>query len=477
MVFETRTSTAEAAVADSRKNVPKARLRSLLFLGGLGSLSVPALAEWSTEAGPAVTEAASKGANDQDERGADDVSQHILDARRDGTPPAALAELLAGCDAPVLPRLFEPLSEGHFKLRVGERGNTTRDLTEHERGALVAAFGRLPWSDVQAFLAEVMVDGPDRGQRRAALQLFGAHGTRKDLSTLLQWTAPEGGSKLVPRDLRSSFAAALGGMIDRDSRVLGAMPDFYWVAPDALLPSILSVLGERPSAESLWAIVAVLGRVPAADALVLAEVGHVGGLVRHPIDDQVRARVREYLTTGERVVLIESIVACGRLEDVDAVPDLIELLRDADTNVQGRAHDALKLITGEHHGPDPKIWSRWHAEVTEWWSTEAPNQLREVRDGVPAQASRAILELSRRRFYRHQLAIELTHGLERDGVDLVVMCCAALGSLGSPLAVPYLLDSLQHRNLEVRQAAYLALCRITGEDHGEHSQDWVKAGW
>ena len=459
---------------ETRKALPRASTRRSVFLVCFACLSTPTLAGIVAEP---VSEEAGKAEDHGQERGADEVSQLLLDARRDGLSSELLAERLAACSAPVMPRLFEPLSSGRLKLKVGERGNSTRQLTAPERTALISAFGHLSWTDVQGFLAEALVEGPSRSQRRAAMELLGAHGRRKDLSMLLQWTAPEGGPKLVPRELRSAFADALGDMLDHDPGVLGAMPDFYWVAPDALLPSILSALGERPSAESLWAIVSVLGRVPAADALVLAEVGHIGGLVRHPIDKQVCERVRRYLTMDERAVLIEAIVAAGRLEDGEAVPQLIELLEDADGNVRDRAHEALKLITGAHHGPNPKLWQDWHREEKNWWRTEAPDQLSDVRDGIPALASRAILELSRRRYFRHQIAVELTHGLERQGVDLVVLTCAALGSLGSSLSVPYLLDSLQHRSLEVRQAAYLALCRITGEDHGELSQDWAAAGW
>lgn len=42
---------------------------------------------------------------------------------------------------------------------------------------------------------------------------------------------------------------------------------------------------------------------------------------------------------------------------------------------------------------------------------------------------------------------------------------------------PPLLKALDHPSVEVKKAAFEALRRATGEDHGEKAADWLAAGW
>ena len=63
------------------------------------------------------------------------------------------------------------------------------------------------------------------------------------------------------------------------------------------------------------------------------------------------------------------------------------------------------------------------------------------------------------------------------GVLFVVLVCAALGHLGSPLAVSQLLECLNDQSIDIRRASLRALQRITGEDHGEDPEAWAAAGW
>ncbi len=438
------------------------------------ALSALALAGTSAAASPSWLSQQTDGVSAQ--RGADELAQVFLDARTEGSTSAELTERLARQGTPGIPQLFSILQRGVFDVRVGERGNSTKTLTSAEREALLGTLGRLPWTDVQSFLGQMLEVGPLPSQRRAALGVLGACGSARDLPSLLLWSVPEE-HKRVPHPLREAFGRALGEILDRDPDALHSIPEVYRSANHSLLQVILGALGERPSDPTLKALSDVLGSVPAADALVLAEIGQVAGVVRHPIDPKVRARASECLERGDRAMLIEGIVAAGRLENPEAVSGLIEFLRHADENVRESAYEALIEITGQTLRQDPEVWARWHSNVKEWWRSEAAEKLRQVSDAQPAAASRAILELSKQRFFRHDIAERLSRGLERDERDLVVLTCAALGHLGSPLSVRPLLACLEDPDVEIRRAAFLALGRITGEDHGEDSQEWFAAGW
>ena len=221
----------------------------------------------------------------------------------------------------------------------------------------------------------------------------------------------------------------------------------------------------------------MLGRVPRADAFVLGELGHLAKVARFPVDPAVGDQVRAYLAQTDLALLTEGIVVSGRLGDAKAVEPLVALLGHDDANVRARTVEALIAITGERHGPNPELWRDWHAKVSVSWKTKAPEWLWRVSSGNSSIATRAILELAKLRTYRHELTGPLTVGLEREDEDVVVLTCAALGHLGSTAAVRPLLAKLDGSSVEVKRAAYLALRRITGEDHGEVVQDWIDAGW
>lgn len=110
--------------------------------------------------------------------------------------------------------------------------------------------------------------------------------------------------------------------------------------------------------------------------------------------------------------------------------------------------------------------------ATGWWTQEGPRELRRATSGPAAHASRAIMILSRQPFYRHQIAESLVQALDRREPELVVMTCAALGRLGSQVAVEGLVEAPDHDREDVRGAVRAALVQITGEDRGPTLRDW-----
>jgi len=411
--------------------------------------------------------------------GADAVAQILLDSRGNESEGSGLARRLAQQGPEALPLLFDVLEAGRFAVRIGERGNSTRALSFHEREAVVAALGSLPWIKVRTHLETLIEEVPDEARRRTALELIGTYGTPLDLGGLMRWSEPhpDEGVARIPRERCTAYVAALGGILDRDPSALRSIPNLYKEAHLSLVPSTLSTLGARPTAPSLRALTDLLGHVPDADPLVLAEICHVATTVRQPIDQGVRDRIRPILNRNDRSLLIEAILATGRLGDVDAIPKLIELLNHGDGMVRSRAQDALEELTSEFIGSQADEWSAWYEETMDWWNRRAQMQIRKVSSNVEAQASRAILELSKQRMFRHELAEPLGQALRHENPEIVILTCATLGHLASPLSVPPLLETLQDPSVDVRRAALLALRRITREDHGEDPRHWQEAGW
>lgn len=78
----------------------------------------------------------------------------------------------------------------------------------------------------------------------------------------------------------------------------------------------------------------------------------------------------------------KACLVLGRLEDADAIPELIELVGDEDGGLASDARWALERITGEHLAADPELWS-------EWWNGAGPEtRARLRRPRVPACVER-----------------------------------------------------------------------------------------
>jgi len=407
----------------------------------------------------------------------DPVGSVLLESRGRPTAPEELSRRLARGGRSSLPTLFSVLARGEFPVRVGERGNSASKLAPDERAAVLSAFGLLPWPEVASFLEERRLAGRGEAERGAALEILGLHGEPEDLPAMVSWCRARPPQARVPRACRQAFERALEALLRRHPTSARLLPATRREADVTLLPPIVAALGKQPSELALQTLAELLGGTGPADVLVLAEIGHVARVARFPAPVEVCERVRPHLDSPEDALRREAALACGRLQDPEAIPRLIALLDDGDENVRARACEALAEIAGEELGSDPALWSNWHADLVEAWSLRAPELLGQARYGSPPVASRAILELTKLQPYRHELAQPLCGVLDRPEEELVSLACAALGHLGSKAAVRPLLARLNGASISVRRAAYQALRRITEEDHGEDPAAWQAAGW
>jgi len=309
------------------------------------------------------------------------------------------------------------------------------------------------------------------------MEVLGALGRPEDMRTLLAWAELDGKTVRVAPDVRAALTRRLDELVNRQPDALRALTS---AAPDlnrSLLTPVLHGLAQTPSARRLVSLGELLDCVPALDAFVLAEIGHMAPRARAVPEAATRQQVRRYLRSADPVLVHEAAAVAGHLRDRDAIPDLIWLLDSSDRVAAQRAHRALVEITGQQLSMARTTWQEWHTAVSEWWRDEAQKRLAIAVSGRPGAASLALQELAKLRLYRDELAPALAPCLQREEVEFVLLACATLGHLGSPAAIEPLLDTLAHSNVDVRRAAYLALRRISGEDHGDDPVTWRAKGW
>lgn len=373
--------------------------------------------------------------------------------------------------------LYGALCRGRFQVRVGEGGRSSYGFEATEVEWLKQAVLQRPWRHLQSHFEARLEDGPETGERVVALGLIGDGLIGPELDDLARWAVPSEGKRRVDARVRAAFEEALGDVLVRRPNMLGRVPSLVGNAHGSLLPAALSALTAQQSTEALQAQAQILGSDEQINALVLIEMGQLAKTLPKPIEPRACERVRQYLGADSSAVLTEAIIAVRHMDDSESVPELIEVLQDGMPVHQAAAHQALTSITGQIHSARARTWRDWHRGSLDWWVGPAQESLRAIRGGSAASRSRILMELSKQRLHRHAISENLVSLLGSSDETLVTLTCAVLGHLGSRRATSGLIHALMRPSVDVKRAAYLALCSITGEDHGEDVDAWKEAGW
>ena len=381
---------------------------------------------------------------------------------------------LAALGAPAVPELFGVLRDEKFALPIGDDRHSVKPLTRSQRTALYKALRHLPKATVLAFLTEVAVPEsvPDQRTTIAAQRILGEIGASADFGLMLRLGHPVEGRRRVAKPVRAAFTEAFERFLLRNPGEVKSIRSGFRRAHASFLAPMITTLGHEPGFERLRLLTELLEIEPGVDSLLLVEIGRMGAVLPHPLGEQTRAAVRAQLSSHEEQILIEASMAIAALEDTDAVKSLIALLDHPSRNVSSAALTSLRALGGRDFGIQSDRWLAWYRAELIWWEREAQLQFNSIRTGQGSEASRIILELSKKRLFRHQLTKPLASGLDRKENDLVVLTCATLGHLGSSTAIPLLVECLERPDQSVQSAAWRALRRITGLELGPDPELW-----
>jgi hypothetical protein len=311
--------------------------------------------------------------------------------------------------------------------------------------------------------------------RRLALELLAGCAGPDDIELCAALASPAEGEAGVPRARRLAFEQALRAIAARAPESRFALAGLLGGFDGALVGPAVRALAAERSAESLALLADLLGRVEGADGLLLAELAGLGVELGRPADERVARQVRGLLGDCDRHVAVLAVQAAAALQDTAAIGELIGLLSHADPALRAAAEAALVQLARKHYRGGPEAWERWYQGELAWWSDEAPRALDELGARDPARAVAALRELAQHRLHREESAEAVADVLARPERDLVVVACSILGHLGSPRAVPELLDALERDDPRVVDAAARALRAITGLDLPAEADAWDAA--
>ncbi|HKE00686.1 MAG TPA: HEAT repeat domain-containing protein [Planctomycetota bacterium] len=363
----------------------------------------------------------------------------------------------------------KPASESASRPASAPASKPASESPGARRHALASALDAIPAA------AKRRLESPTTKDRAAiaavALRVLRLRGRPSELSAAVALSQAD-----PAVDLSSETEAALTAMLHRDAaayREVGRA--IHGASPRAAMPVVRAVAATASPA-AVAALAELVGRIPALDPMILAELGRVALALPHlPSDVAEFGHVRVLLASPDPTARREAALCLGRLRDESAVGGLLPLLEDADTAVRDAARFALRETTTLDLGPDARRWRAWHEAETAWLEERAPKLLEAVERGSIGQATEALADISTHRCGRHELAARLASCLDPKDSARARLICVALAALGSRAGAPALVDLLDAPDRRLRDDAQRALVAITGEDHPAERASWADA--
>jgi HEAT repeat protein len=345
-------------------------------------------------------------------------------------------------------------------------------LKDSERKTLAAAIEQVPRAATALLAGEDMDAQEAREARLLALRSLGHVGRAPDLRPALALAATSS-SGAIDRAVRTELESAISEILRRDRAGYAAIGEVLREGETDVEAILVGALGRSGTRDALQLLSDRLGRNRALDLPILSQMGRIAARQHGPADPILLRRVRPYLKSRDVAIRREAAMAVGRLEDEEAVPELIGLLGEDNPGVQSNAYWALKRITGMALAPEPHRWKAWYDRESEWRTSRAPAVLDNLSSAGRAEIVAAIQEIATKRLFRGRLAERLVPLLQHPDADIVGLTCTALMGLRSYAPVPSLIELLDHGNEAVKHNALRALVAITGKERPPERKAWL----
>lgn len=388
-------------------------------------------------------------------------------SRADQTAGAALCRLGPGA----LPILFEALHTGRLPSAQGT-GGTMNHLQVEAVTTGLCDFGR---RTLVPFLRERAGEPQPVEVQLAILELLGRIGEELEADLAVEVVVSGRQKGAVDRRVGDALRECIVRLLERDGQTYSRVGSLLYDVPVEACGSLVLALKQIGGSPSLQVLTDFLGTRSELDIAVAVSIGAIAQPGLLGVSARGREKLREFLDHPDDQVACAAAVAIGRLEDSEALPALIERLETADGQVLSATHVALKRVSGENLRPDPALWRAWLERAETWYEEELPALEDDLLSGNDDVVARSVREISKHRLHRHELAELILPLLDHAHADVRKLACVALAELGSPEAVPDLVETLDDGDPAVAAGAWEALTSITGRKLPPESTAWKKA--
>lgn len=369
-------------------------------------------------------------------------------AQERDAPVSRVRALLERCTEPSVERTASDLRALGAEAARECLDAILRDELEASPAAKRAALAVLAGHAAAARVAilPLLDAGASPGVRARGLEVLASAGTLEDLELALSLAAtfplvpgPDGDPCADP-DVVDRLRASAAALFAREPDGLVHARSSIERCPAAWAPALVAALGESRTPQGLALLVELLssGTSNASDAVAAIATAAQG--LAPPFDPNVGDAVRWTLERETPGTFRQAVICVGWLEDERSAALLLGHLEHPSAGVRADALWSLRRITGTRLEGDPERWRRWLDAEERWRAEQLPALLSELETGQPAELAKALNEILRHSFPRHEIARELASRLERLDGAAFTAACDALAVLGSRAAVPALLE-------------------------------------
>jgi HEAT repeat protein len=314
-----------------------------------------------------------------------------------------------------------------------------------------------------AALDRRLAGSSETSTRAAAIEVYGLFGEAKDLRTIVQLAGGAADGELDAR-IDTTLQQAIAAVLGRDERAFDALSAVARDRSRSVLASMLFGVGAARDARGLSFVADVLAWHAELAVEGLSQIRLMGRSPSPEVDERLAEFARESLDLTREARCRAATVALGALEDPHALPALIDLLESHSSGMRDDAAWALRRISGQDFQLARDDWALWYGDERRWYDEQMGEQSAALGTDDLAQFAAAVQVLSRHFLYRHEVAEALLPSLNRTEPQLRCVVCAALGELGSTVAVRALTETVGDEDDSVSACARAALRAITGRD-------------
>jgi len=337
-------------------------------------------------------------------------------------------------------------------------------LSDPQRDLVLAALARASESEVRAEIrARLESDPLDARTRLAAIHTLGAVGNGADLARIVE-LAPrhEDEDRTLTRESREAVRSACAWILRKDGRSWSALAEIVKKVDSEAGRALLGAIATKREPRALAVLFAAARWQPDLGPQAAALASTCGISADPKLDSDFTAWIVSQLRDARPEYVRSLLQALGTTDDGTNVKTLIEHLKDEDAGSRDSALWALRKISGLGFPADPVTWRAWILAEDTWHKNRRPRLRFELESNDVSRVATALREYSERRTRRPELASEVAVLLRHPQRELRLLACIVLEHLGSPAACDALSERLRDPDADVQEAAWKALCSITG---------------
>ena len=381
-----------------------------------------------------------------------------LAGRIDATEPLVLDHLLESLEARRVPGL------GQDEPQV---------LSVFQEDLILEVFTRAGPASVHSAIDRLQRP-EDAPPSAAVIAAIGAVGGSNDLRDLFTLALPEDATEFEPL-VAEALEDAIVSIAGRNADAFDALSALVHRARLEVLPVVVAAVGRTRDSRGIELLGDALAQDDTLAAQVAGQVRLLGASQRLEVNQVVADALRPHFEDGTPTMQRSVMLALAELEDYHCLPTLIELLDSENEGLRDNALWSLRRMTELGFGAQRSRWEAWHQAELTWAHTEYRLMRMRLNSNTPARVAEAVLEFSRHRLFRHELALDVEGVLDHPKTSLRIAACETLAQLGSVHSMPALIDQLGDPRSALRDAAQDALSRISGLDLPADQERWLAA--